>query len=627
MSVQVGKLTVRAPRRGAGRDAGFRIRAESRLRSLDLCPAGLPAHAILIVRRLVLPAADRPTAQQARTGLDRLRETAARPAAGPVTADAQAVLFGDEAELLACLTADLVHGVAGQRWYWRQAALVQGALLPGAGPGPALAAAWLRDVRWLPASLARLSEWEARQAVSLLSRAEATGVLRALLAAYDAGEPPGPPDPGPALPADEPPWRRWLPPQPLPEEAETLWGVALSLHHAPAVGRGPGYARQLAAWRAAGGQESRSPGASAGTPGEGVRGTSDSARESSAEGIARVRAPMVRGAMDEERLTGRGPGDGAPGRERSAAAEPAGTESAGMEAAGTARTVPGGRRNVVRSHDFDRETPPAGARVEERREAATSPAVTGDWNGREASARPGRLAWRDEGIVTGLASMLFLINFVVWLDDRADEPWPGGWALVELLGRYLLGDRLEELAGDPLWDVLAALDGRPPGTRPAVEPGPGDPLRLPRAWLERWPPPPSGYVARLDGERLVVRHAEAGFAAADVPCPAGAFDEVLAAEATWLGDVEASVDGPAEPDLPASRFGASVGAFVRWLLRSRGIAASALAQPGRAQVTGTHVDVVLSLEDVDLPTRAAGLDGDPGWVPALGRIVLFHFWR
>lgn len=209
-------------------------------------------------------------------------------------------------------------------------------------------------------------------------------------------------------------------------------------------------------------------------------------------------------------------------------------------------------------------------------------------------ARAGRPAWADEGIVTSLASMLFLVNFVVWLDDRPDPPWPAGWALVDLLVRYLLGDRLANFAGDPLWDVLAELDGRRPGTVPAVGLGPADPVRLPRAWLERWPPP---------------------------------------AEAARLGDVGPAAGGPAEPESPAEpenhgpgrRFDLAAGAFVSWLLRSRGIATTALATPGRVLVTGTHVDVVLSLRDIDLAVRVAGLDRDPGWVPALGRIVLFHF--
>ena len=257
MNVQVGTLTVRATRRGAGRDAGFRVRTESRLRSLDLHPRGLPGHAILIVGRLELPAADRATAQQARTALDRLRQAAARPAAGPVAADTQAVLFNDEVELLACLTADLVRGAASHRWYWRH---VRPAM--AAEPGTELAAAWTRDVRWLPGSLARLPVPEARQAVSLLSPSVAARVLRALLGAFGVADQPAQPSPELTRPPPgPPPWRPWLPSTSLPPEAEALWGVALSLHHAPAVVRSPGYARELAAWQAAAGQATgfRSP--------------------------------------------------------------------------------------------------------------------------------------------------------------------------------------------------------------------------------------------------------------------------------------------------------------------------------------------------------------------------------
>ena len=145
MTVQVGKLTVRTAQRGAGRDAGFRVRTESRLRSLDLRPPGLPDRAVLVVRRMDLARVDGSTAQRTRAALAGLRQGAPRPAAGPVGASASAVLFGDEVELLACLTADLADGVASRRWYWR-------AVLPAASAegGTALAAAWMSRIRWLP---------------------------------------------------------------------------------------------------------------------------------------------------------------------------------------------------------------------------------------------------------------------------------------------------------------------------------------------------------------------------------------------------------------------------------------------------------------------------------------------
>lgn len=45
----------------------------------------------------------------------------------------------------------------------------------------------------------------------------------------------------------------------------------------------------------------------------------------------------------------------------------------------------------------------------------------------------------------------------------------------------------------------------------------------------------------------------------------------------------------------------------------------------RVYVTSTHVDIVMSLENISIPVRMAGLDRDPGWIPQLARIILFHF--
>jgi hypothetical protein len=50
-----------------------------------------------------------------------------------------------------------------------------------------------------------------------------------------------------------------------------------------------------------------------------------------------------------------------------------------------------------------------------------------------------------------------------------------------------------------------------------------------------------------------------------------------------------------------------------------------LVVPGRLYVTSSHVDLVISLDHADLSVRASGLDRDPGWLPAYGRVVYFHF--
>ena len=50
-----------------------------------------------------------------------------------------------------------------------------------------------------------------------------------------------------------------------------------------------------------------------------------------------------------------------------------------------------------------------------------------------------------------------------------------------------------------------------------------------------------------------------------------------------------------------------------------------LCKRGRLVASRTHVDLYMSMEQISLPIRRAGLDCDPSWVPDLARIVLFHF--
>ena len=50
-----------------------------------------------------------------------------------------------------------------------------------------------------------------------------------------------------------------------------------------------------------------------------------------------------------------------------------------------------------------------------------------------------------------------------------------------------------------------------------------------------------------------------------------------------------------------------------------------IARPGRVTVTPLHLDVWFSLADHPIEIRLAGLDRDPGWMPAAGRHVAFHF--
>jgi hypothetical protein len=52
---------------------------------------------------------------------------------------------------------------------------------------------------------------------------------------------------------------------------------------------------------------------------------------------------------------------------------------------------------------------------------------------------------------------------------------------------------------------------------------------------------------------------------------------------------------------------------------------ASLAIPGRCRVTADRIDIDVALDDLPVALRLAGLDRDPGWLPAEGRAIAFHF--
>jgi hypothetical protein len=140
-------------RAGSEDPAMVRLRAQRVLGVLALRPPGLPPAAVLVVRRLADP---RPGTLELDSGspaeaweravaeaLAAMVRRASRPADGPVAATAEAVLFADPAELLACAARDALRGELGVRWWW--AAL-------GMADAAALARAWVGAPAEVPAA-------------------------------------------------------------------------------------------------------------------------------------------------------------------------------------------------------------------------------------------------------------------------------------------------------------------------------------------------------------------------------------------------------------------------------------------------------------------------------------------
>ncbi|MCU0491971.1 MAG: hypothetical protein MUD01_10305, partial [Chloroflexaceae bacterium] len=190
--------------------------------------------------------------------------------------------------------------------------------------------------------------------------------------------------------------------------------------------------------------------------------------------------------------------------------------------------------------------------------------------------RHSSLVTRHSSLVTRLAGVFYLLNLMAW---PGMPQWPeglSGWAVLEAVARGLLGDTTP--ADDLLWAALAELDGREPGT-------------------------PLGTACMGDLPMLTNE-------GKTEPLPARVQAAMTPVVAAWLTN-----------GLPGIR------ALLAQLLNAADTAAieSLLWAHGRLLVGPTHVEVVMPLDAIDLRARRVGLDRDPGWLPQVGRVVLFHF--
>lgn len=639
----------RTPRRRAPADPALRLRLQRMLGAAQIEPEAMPPAAILVVRALddPLPGRMRAAGRDAQAAAEWARACrgalsdrlhgAARPSAGVIPADAPAVLFADQAELLAAFARDACAGVAGARWWWATVARGLG------GSIDALVALWLRDPRHVPAAVEHLAGWgQAERVMAALAPAQAARILGAVAHAFevrgllappppyvadgreaedaDSVHRPGESSPSPGAvrsvastsAADRDPaagiaapWERVLGPALVPRslapEQRALLGVSLALHRAPLIARGPAFVARFVRWRAEIAPRPRpepprapappSPSMDRPAPDARLAPSSSTPAAHTAEPVSSVPAEEV-----EERPRGepiiRASSTGSGSSQKSVDTD-ARSASADIRRASPADPPSDEPRPVAASpHDEtrapDRATqptaePPATTAEEDRWEAPvlrfTGPPVE---MAETMSAACG---------VFYLVNVVRSLGFFRALDEHFRLPSVvGGWGWIELLARALLGPRAAGLADDPVWRVLAGLDGREPEVpagmgfiAPSVE-------TLPDAW-----------------EALL---RDAG-AASPAPSPP-------------LG---------MEPSPELRRFLDLVVPFVRLrverALRAGGtdeeLESALFRRIGRIQATRAHVDVRMELDQVSLAVRIAGLDANPGWVPELARVVTFYF--
>ena len=659
-----------------------RLRLERALDGDALRVPGLAPEAVLCVRALrdprpgVLSLERIESAPPAWRGamhaaLAREAQAAARPIEGPVCASATGVLFRDRSEMLACIARDWVQGTVGANWWWRH--------LRRSATSRVAPAEWLADPRYVPAAARLLADRGVLGAFAgKLEEREAAALVHAVAAAFGIDLMEG--ASGAAGAAASAEGEVDGPSGPFSVRPSSPRGLLASLSSPNEHSPRPSSPSAFSPRRSAPGTLAVRPSSPGPLSHEGGGGDSDEnfrqsvrpapsvdsgswarwapealtdalhapARAFVLLSIALVRAPAV--ARDREVVgaiaswVGVGPRAASPQRPHADASAQRRAESASAtrsdepptarKSAATEAFADGGGASSARAptasvrQESEENAGSFAARVDDaefprgRQEVVPAPPVHADLPPRaRLTAEPAKGAWTS----TRYGGVFFLINALLALEVYADFTRPKArtlrispWRVLAAIGGLLLGS--ERAADDPLWALLDELRG------PDDETAWPDAWRVPVQWLKPFPER-EGWTWLVANGRLLVEH-PAGFAVVDVPCE-GDVEAQCAQELSAYG-VEAR-EG-ANPQRAGGSWVSALASFLRARVHRalRGDSEDAsvallLRLPARVRVTETRVDVHMLLADLPVEIRFAGLDRDPGWVPAAGRFLGFHF--
>jgi hypothetical protein len=600
--------------------------------------------------------------------LDRLFQRAAYPARGFVPANAEAVAFTNRTELLYCLALDWVRGELAHQWWWS-------VLFPRLDAAETMCRAWRSDPQRVPAALERLHQMGQsapflRSLPAGFSRSMATEIahtfaMEAVLEAIELAteslasvsvslraEPPLPlAHPGAATASESrevPPWARWLGKEtPLSSETHALLVLAVMLVRAPAAARSSSFIRDLQDFSRK--FQSLKPEAEPTherlfTPRKAP--TSHRPEPNPVQNELSLYDPSARthvGLPEQEFRIPPGPPTPLPGTS----------------------IQPTTRAALTRNEPSHRElASPSGAERNGLTSAVTAgpPTSLGEDTGTESLPPPAPISsivveYPLQVVDSAWGGIFYLINVALALDLYGDFTHPRQpslslvpWDFLALMGREMIG---QNFLSDPGWDALASLSGRGKAENPGSEFEPPAEWRMPLAWLIPFPEK-TGWQAIVRDGRLLVQH-PAHFRTLDVPCTPEEAISQFSAECCRLGMDPATVDLQSSSPLSVGFINSdiectdsSVPAFplnpplARWLgwlkeyLQAR--LARALGEPdpdvmrqlvfhraARIRIGSESVAVHFSLADHPIALRMAGLDRDPGWVPAAGRAIGFHY--
>ncbi len=233
--------------------------------------------------------------------------------------------------------------------------------------------------------------------------------------------------------------------------------------------------------------------------------------------------------------------------------------------------------------------------------------------------------------------VFYLLNLGLYLglyrdfsDSSGEEIDLNIWDFVVLLSRKFLGEDLEK---DAVWSLLTDLAGRGDEKDFGRDFLATEEWRISPDWLKTFPTNKKWFWSKSD-DRLIVRHSE-NFCVIDVSLDG--FENQLENELKIYDELFSEI-----VEVTVEEFAPNLNAAQRWLKHFFEFAERRLLQAldletrndltrvlfkkdATVAVSATQFEATFSLSELPLEVRFSGLDRNPGWIPAAGKYVEFHF--
>lgn len=536
----IGTLHVRGAERN---DPALRLAIANQLGGADLKPSGMPPSAVLVVRRLadplpggftVQPGSGRPDPDWERAVQRQLEASfsnAAQPDRGRLPGNAEAIVFTDEAELLACLVSDIASGEAWQRWWWK--AILKRIPL-SFGPSACIRELLCEKAVYLPVVAGRLAEWNRAEAVfKNIEPRDSMTLLQALLAVHgftelktavieaagmapddslvrnsdissydrpDAGDHPIDSAISPAQRAvagsekTESPyldfsesvhlaafWQRYLPsvrvPEVLRKEQLLLFGLSLSILKVPQLARSREFQNEVIEWWRNPDKYNYARGMRRHSAAPEAPGVKHKARTQRSEAAVK---PLQRASTQEDKVDAEQHDTLTLSALKDRKSK---RSSRSADAEANAETIREQEQEKIR------ELERGGLTAEDASELSTiHPETATAVPDIETDEEQPGTSLTGNFVHTRLGGVLYLLNLMSQLNLPGcfEQDWRlgsrlGRWAFLELMARGLVAQGHED---DPLWKVFAELDQRPSKEPPGKYFTGSSSYRLPPAWFD-----------------------------------------------------------------------------------------------------------------------------------------------